>query len=48
MVGCACRFLLLLALSFHSFMEGLGLGANEDPYAPLVAVLSHKVHPGLA
>lgn len=34
--------ILLAALSFHSFMEGLGLGANVDPYGPLVAVLSHK------
>jgi len=35
-------YLLLLALSFHSLIEGLGIGANPDPYGAIIAVLAHK------
>jgi len=35
-------FLLLLALSFHSVIEGLGIGANPNPWGGIIAVLAHK------
>jgi len=34
--GAVGGFVLLLALSFHSFMEGLGVGSNEDPYGNIL------------
>jgi zinc transporter ZupT len=44
-------YLFLIALSVHSFFDGLGIGAEDSPsgfYGLMVAVLSHKVLDGFA
>lgn len=44
--GVTTRLALLLALSVHSVMEGLGLGARSSKaWNLLFAIFIHKVHP---
>ncbi|KAL7716736.1 Zinc transporter [Entamoeba marina] len=33
---------LVAALSFHSFLEGLGLGSSNDPLMVFIAIAAHK------
>lgn len=41
--GVLIRLALLVALSVHSLLEGLGVGATTNPYGLLFAIGVHKV-----
>jgi zinc transporter ZupT len=42
--GAIARLTLLLGLSLHSVMEGLGVGANKTQlWGAVIAILAHKV-----